>query len=150
MPSAPTGSCCQLLPTGESLALSLLHLKLSTIPPTFGIPGGSVQEELLECAQLLMSPENPGNTPVSQGTGLLQEGCLQAQVPLKRSLRKGQKAAAGQGNLGTCPGYPCKPQGSAASPEPTGWQGTIPGTGKGCQPQTHTAQCPAPRQGKIS
>lgn len=54
---------------------------VSPIPPTFGIPAGSVQGELLECAQLLMSPETPGNAPASQGAGLLQEGCLQAQVP---------------------------------------------------------------------
>lgn len=93
-----------------------------------------MQEELLECAQLLRSPENPGNTPVSR---LLQEGCLQAQVPLKRSLSKRPKGSSRTRRFGDMSWLSLQAAGLSCQPRAHGMAGHNSGHRKGL-PATDT------------
>lgn len=82
--------------------------------------------------------------------GSCKGGICKHKLPSRDPSAKAKRQQQDKAIWGHVLVIPASFQGSGASPEPTGWQGTIPGTGKGCQPQTHKAQCPAPRQGKIS
>lgn len=113
----------------------------------------SVQEELLEREEQFMSPENPGNTPVSQGTELLQEGWLQAQsntAPLWRSLHMGKEAAGGQGDLGTGPGYPRALLQALGTRDSQVLPAQCPGQWKGLPAVGTCGTTPCTQAGKIS